>query len=222
MKFRLYPRKSGSLLAEGNESRIAIAVIAEQLVDHHWVPITRIATNRRQRGSQWRSARSIKRRNRNRNLVMCNSNPREGWRKTLIFPSHSPRPLRMTRCTGGDPEESKKGEGRGKYARAARGTARFHCLRSGARAPPPTPRTHNPLSLASLYPDAPSRRDFFFSRRGPTFIINALGPLRGQIEAKARTGRPVFASQRGSDLHLPPLAGHSRVNEDDRVRGRRK
>lgn len=73
----------------------------------------------------------------------------------------------------------------------------------------------NLLSLASLYVRAPSRRDFFFFfTPGPTFIINALGPP--EIEAKARTGRPVFASLKGepSALAACTRARHSRVNED--------
>jgi len=121
----------------------------------------------------------------------------------------------------------RRGEGEG--GGEARGTASFHCLRSGARAPPPTHPGHTIRYPWPLY--IPARRLtrglfffffflFFFSTAGPpTFIIDALGPLRGQIEAKARTGRPVFASQRGLGLLLlllllPPHASMRTIGSE--------
>jgi len=195
------------------------------------VPITRAATNRDESSATRKpmlAADQTSRSSRNSKRFETRFAPatERDARRFVVFPSRSPlRPRTITRAAlaGGDPE------GGGGGGRRGAGNRELSLSPFGREsASPDTPRTHNPLSLASLHPGAPSHAGtfffffflFFFSTAGPpTFIIDALGPLRGQIEAKARTGRPVFASQRGLGLLLlllllPPHASMRTIGSE--------
>jgi len=97
-------RKSGSLLAEGNESRIDRADRArtEQLVNHLGATKAcqlpaprRIATNRRQRGSRWPPIGDGGRLNVEVEILQFETRPtRRERRPPVVFPSRSPRPRR--------------------------------------------------------------------------------------------------------------------------------
>jgi len=166
------------------------------------VPITRAATNRDESSAtrkpmlaaDRRAADQTSRSSRNSKRFETRFAPatERDARRFVVFPSRSPlRPRTITRAAlaGGDPEGGGGGGGE------ARGTASFHCLRSGARAPPPTHPGHTIRYPWPLY--IPARRltrglffsfsSFFFSpRRGPPLLL--LTPL-GRFVGRSRRRR---------------------------------